>query len=353
MGRHVGSLRARIVAGAVSGRARISKDGTADSTAREGGPMAEAERFVGIDVSKARLDVAVQPERTQWAVGNDAAGIQTLGEQLQALAPALVVLEASGRWEVAVAGELAARGVAVVVVNPRQVRAFAQALGQLEKTDRLDAVVLAQFAAQIRPTPRPLADPARRELDALVVRRRQVVEMLVAETNRLALSTPAIRRSLTRHIAWLEKQLAEVDRDLGQSIRQSPIWRAQEDLLRSVPGVGRVCATTLIAELPELGRLNRKQIAKLVGVAPLARESGSWRGRRVVWGGRAPVRAVLYMAALTAQRVNPVIRALYQRLRAAGKPPKVALVACMRKLLTILNVMAKRQEPWRLAAPVA
>lgn len=315
--------------------------------------MAEAQRYVGIDVSKARLDVAVQPEGTQWTVGNDAAGIQTLGEQVQALAPALVVLEATGRWEAAAVGELAARGVAVVVVNPRQVRAFAQALGRVEKTDRLDAAVLAQFAAQVRPTPRPLADAAQRDLEALVVRRRQVVEMLVAEKNRLPLSPPAIRRSLTRHIVWLQKQLAEVDRDLGQSIRQSPLWRAQEDLLRSVPGVGPVCAATLLAELPELGRLNRTQIAKLVGVAPLARESGTWRGRRAVWGGRAPVRAVLYMAALTAQRVNPVIRALYQRLRAAGKPPKVVLVACMRKLLTILNAMLNRQERWRLAAPPA
>lgn len=314
--------------------------------------MVEPERFVGIDVSKAQLDVAVQPDGSQWTVANDAAGIQTLGEQLQAVAPALVVLEASGGWEVAAAGELAARGVAVVVINPRQGRAFAQALGRVEKTDRLDAVVLAQFAAQVRPTPRPLADAAQRALDALVVRRRQVVEMLVAEKNRLPLSPPAIRRSLTRHIAWLEKQLAEVDRDLGQSIRQSPIWRAHEELLRSVPGVGRVCAATVLAELPELGRLNRKQIAKLVGVAPLARESGTWRGRRVVWGGRAAVRAVLYMAALTAQRVNPVIRAFYQRLRAAGKPPKVALVACMRKLLTILNAMLHRQERWRLTAPL-
>jgi transposase len=315
--------------------------------------MAEPECFVGIDVSKAHLDVAVQPAGEQWTVANDGAGIAALGERLQALAPTMVVLEATGRWEVALVGECVARGVAVVVVNPRHVRAFAQAVGQLEKTDRLDAAILARFAATVRPTPRPLADAAQRELQALVVRRRQLVEMLVAEKNRVPLSPPAIRRSLGQHIAWLEKQLAGVDRDLGRQIRQSPVWRAQEELLRSVPGVGPVCAATLLAELPELGQLNRKQIAKLVGVAPLARESGTLRGRRAVWGGRAPLRATLYMAAVAALRVNPVIGALYRRLIGAGKPPKVALVACMRKLLIILNVMTQRQEHWRLPAPQA
>lgn len=352
MDRHVESGQARIVAGAVERRARIGKAGTPDRDRRTGAVMSE-EVFVGIDVSKAQLDVALHPGGEQWTVMNDAAGLATLGERLQALAPTIVVLEATGGWEVAAVGELATRGVAVAVVNPRQIRAFAQAVGQLEKTDRLDAVAIAHFAAAVRPTPRPLADALQQELQALVVRRRQVVEMLVAERNRVPLSPPAVRRSLQQHIAWLEKQLAEVDRDLGRRLRQSPVWRAKEELLRSVPGVGPVCAATLVAELPELGQLNRKQIAKLVGVAPLARESGTWRGRRVIWGGRAPVRAVLYMAALTAQRVNPVIRALYRRLIAAGKPPKVALVACMRKLLIILNVLAKRQEHWRLPPPLA
>jgi transposase len=315
--------------------------------------MSTAGRCVGIDVAKARLDIAVHPDGEQWSVGTEAAELEALGERLQELRPEVVVVEASGGWEVAVVGELATRGVAVVVVNPRQVRAFARAVGQLEKSDRLDAGVLARFAATVRPTPRPLPDAAQRELEALVVRRRQLVEMLVAEKNRLLLSLPAVQRSLRRHIDWLEKQLAEGDRHLGQSIRQSPVWRAQEELLRSVPGVGPVCSATLLAELPELGRLNRKQIAKLVGVAPLVRESGQWRGRRAVWGGRAAVRTVLYMAALSAQRVNPVIRIVAQRLRAAGKPPKVVLVACMRKLLVILNVMIKRQERWRAPAPIA
>jgi transposase len=308
-------------------------------------------RFVGIDVAKAELVVAERPGGARWAEPNDEHGIRALVGRLREAAPALVVLEATGGYELAAVGALAAAGLSVVVVNPRQVRDFARATGQLAKTDALDAGVLALFAERVRPEPRPLATEAQEGLEALLTRRRQLLEMLAAERNRLGQvfgrETKLVKKSLKAHIAYLERELRVTDTELGDRIRESPAWRDQEDLLRSVPGVGRVMAVTLLAELPELGRLTRKEIAKLVGVAPLNRDSGTLRGRRLIMGGRASVRAVLYMAALVATRRNAVIRAFYQRLLAAGKPKKLALTACMRKLLTILNAMAKTKTRWR------
>jgi len=303
--------------------------------------------FVGIDVAKATLDVAARPSGEHWSAPNDEAGIRALVARLQPLAPALIVLEATGGFETATVAAVAAAGLAVVVANPRQVRDFARATGQLAKTDALDAQVLALFAERVRPEPRPLPDAAVQALDAFLTRRRQLLEMLTAEKNRLGFAAAPVRRDITQHIRWLERRLRDVDGDLEQAIHASPVWRAKEDLLRSVPGVGPVVSRTLLGELPELGTLTHKQIAALVGVAPRACDSGTLRGKRMVWGGRAPVRAVLYMGALVATRHNPAIRAFYARLRAAGKPAKVALVACMRKLLTILNAILRTGTPWR------
>lgn len=315
--------------------------------------MAEsaAAPFVGIDVSRDRLDVASRPSGEAWAVANDEAGIVGLVAHLRALAPAGVVLEATGGLEAPVAAALAAAGLPVAVVNPRHAREFAKATGQLAKTDVLDARMLAHFADAIRPALRPLPDAEQQRLAALLARRRQVVEMLVAERQRLRQARPAVRDRVAAHIAWLEAELADLDGDLDAAIQASPVWRERDDLLRSVPGVGPVLSRTLLAELPELGQLNRKQIATLVGVAPLARDSGRLRGRRGIWGGRAEVRRVLYMATVVAVQHNPTIHAFYDRLRAAGKPPKVALVACMHKLLLILDAMVRSGESWRLPAP--
>ena len=302
--------------------------------------------FVGIDVAKAALDVAVSPTAERWTLAYTEREVAGLVPRLTALDPALVVLEATGGLEGPLAGALAAAGLPVVVVNPRQVRDFAKATGRLAKTDALDAAVLAHFAAVVRPTPRPLPDAATQSLAALVTRRRQLVEMLTAERNRLGSAPRVLRAEIQAHITWLKRRLGRLDADLHQAIRTSPAWRVQDDLLQSVPGVGPVLAVTLLASLPELGTLNRKAIAALVGVAPLNRDSGTRQGRRMVWGGRAAVRAVLYMGTLVAVRHNPVLRAFYQRLRAVGKLPKVALTACMRKLLTILNAMLKQQTRW-------
>jgi transposase len=309
--------------------------------------VAETDVFVGIDVSKEALDVAVRPGGEGWRVGTDEAGLAELAGRLAALGPALVILEATGGYERAPAAELAAAGLPVQVVNPRQVLAFARALGHLAKTDRLDAAVLAHFAEAVRPAPRPLPDAQAGELKALVARRRQLRGMLAAEQARLGPAPRRVRPQLEAHVAWLRKALRELDDELGRALRSSPLWRERDDLLRGVPGVGPVLSATLIAELPELGRLGRAQIAALVGVAPLNRDSGARRGARSCWGGRAPVRAALYMATLVAARHNPAIRAFYARLTAAGKPKKVALVACMRKLLTILNALLAHQTPWR------
>ena len=302
--------------------------------------------FIGIDVSKAQLDIAVRSSGERESVSNDEAGIRTLVERWRERRPVLIVLEATGGFERNVTRALASAELPVVVVNPRQVRDFAKATGRLAKTDRLDADVLAHFGETVRPALRPLPDEVLLELRALIARRRQITEMIVAERNRLPRASKAVRKRIDAHIRWLEDELDRADKDLDQSIRQSPIWQENEDLLKSVPGVGPVISRTLLAELPELGRLNRKQIAALVGVAPLNRDSGTLKGRRTVWGGRATVRAALYMAALVASRRNSVIRAFYKRLRNAGKAPKAALVACMRKLLTILNAMIKHRTRW-------
>jgi transposase len=268
---------------------------------------------------------------------------------VQTLAPTLVVLEATGGYETDVVAALALAGLPVAVVNPRQVRDFAKALGRLAKTDAIDATVLAQFGARVQPEPRPLPDAAHQALAALVTRRRQLVEMLTAERHRLPLAHGRIKQNLQAHIHWLEQQIHASNEDLRTCIRDSALWRATEQLLRSVPGIGPTTAACLLADLPELGRLTRRQVAALAGVAPLNRDSGTRRGLRTIWGGRAAVRGALYMATLVATRHNPVIRAFYQRLCAAGKPRKVAIIAAMRKLLTILNAMLKAQRPWQPA----
>ena len=311
----------------------------------------ERPRFVGIDVAKGELVVATLPGEERWTVENDEKGIRTLVERLKRATPSLIVLEATGGYELAVVSALANVALPVVVVNPRQVRDFARGTGELAKTDRIDAGILALFAERVRPEVRTLPDDDQQALDALLTRRRQLLEMLSAERNRLGQTlgrgTKLVKKSLKSHITYLERELRVSDTELAEMIRSSGLWRERDNLLQSVPGVGRVVSLTLLAELPELGRLNRKEIAKLVGLAPLARDSGTMRGKRMVYGGRASVRAALYMGALVATKYNPVIRALYQRLLAAGKAKKVALVACMRKLLTILNAMAKNNERWR------
>lgn len=309
--------------------------------------------FVGIDVSKDRLDVAARPTGEVWQVSHDARGISRLVERLGEMAPHLVVLEATGGLELALAGELASSHLTVAVVNPRQVRDFARAAGKLAKTDALDAHALAHFAQAMQPSPRPLPTSDAQELRSLVARRRQLVEMITAEKNRLKTATRRLRPQLQAHIRWLEETLEGLDRDLGDFIRSSPLWKDKDQVLRSAPGVGPVLSMTLLADLPELGALNRGEIAALVGVAPFNRDSGALRGKRTVWGGRSQVRAALYMATLVATRFNPVLRAFYQRLCEAGKPKKVALTACMRKLLTILNVMVKHHRHWNPGAHYA
>jgi len=305
--------------------------------------------YVGIDVAKAWLDVGVRPSGAQWRAANAEAELPTLVEHLGRLAPQVIVLEATGGYERAIVAALAAAGLPVAVVNPRQVRHFAQATGKLAKTDVLDAHVLAHFAEAVHPQPRPLTDEATQRLAALLERRSQLVAMLTAEKNRHQQSLASVRPLIEAHIAWLEQALDQLTQDLDHTLHASPLWREREDLLRSVPGVGPILALTLLAELPELGMLAHKQLAALVGVAPLNRDSGSSRGTRVIWGGRARVRAALYMSTLSAVRYNPVLRAFWTQLREQGKPPKVALVACMHKLLTILNAMLKRQAPWQPA----
>ena len=304
--------------------------------------------FVGIDVAKDRLDVHVLPTGEAFAVPRDGEGLDELVERLGRLAPTLIVLEATGGFEATVAAALAAARLPLAVVNPRQIRDFARAVGRLAKTDALDAEIIALFAERIRPQARPLPDDASRALAELLARRRQLLDMLTAEGNRQRQARdPRLRRRIDEHCAWLRKELAALDGDTDQAVRNSPVWRENENLLRSVPGIGPITARTLLAGLPELGRLGRREIAALVGVAPLNRDSGTLRGRRTIWGGRPTVRCALYMATLSATRFNPVVRVCWRRLRDAGKPAKVALVACMRKLLTILNAMLRDQTPWQ------
>lgn len=305
--------------------------------------------FVGIDVSKAQLDVALLPSDERWSQPNTPDGMTQLAQRLACLRPARIVLEATGGLEQPLAAQLAAQGLPVVVVNPRQVRDFARSTGRLAKTDRLDAQAIARFAQAIRPDLRPLPDEQTRELEALVTRRRQVVEMLAAEENRRASASEGVRPRIEAHLGWLREELKQIDDQLDQTLRQSPLWRAKENLLRSVPGVGRVVSMTLLAQLPELGRLSGKQIAALVGVAPFNADSGTRRGRRMIWGGRKALRSALYMAALVATRHNGVIRDFYERLLARGKAKKAALTACMRKLLVTLNAMVKHGTHWNPA----
>ena len=307
--------------------------------------------FAGIDVSKTALDVALRPEGSSWRCANDEAGIADLVGRLQPLGPQLIVLEATGGLERLVVAALALAGLPVAVVNPRHVRDFAKVSGRLAKTDALDAAALAHFAAALQPEPRPLPDAQEQALAALVERRRQVVGMLTAEKNRFQQALPAVRAKVAAHIAWLEQALAELDAELDQLLRASPLWRERDQLLRSVPGVGPTVALTLLAHLPELGHGSVKHVATLVGLAPLNRDSGAWRGSRAIWGGRRHVRAALYMAALVGVRHNPVLRAFYQQLLARGKPKKVALIACMHKLLTILHAVLRHHTPWRPVAP--
>ena len=308
--------------------------------------MTQESVYAGIDVAKDRLDLAVRPSGAIRTVAYDADGIRSLVSELQSLGPSAVVLESTGGLELPLAGALAAASLPVVVVNPRQVRDFARATGRLAKTDVLDAQVLAHFAEAVRPAVRPLPDSDTQELHSLTARRTQVVEMLVAEKNRLGRASKAVAPRIRAHIQWLEQELEDLDQGLRQTLHRSPVWREQDDLLRSVPGVGPQLSVALLADLPELGTLGRRQIAALAGVAPMNRDSGNMRGRRSVSGGRARVRAVLYMGALVATRHNPVIRSFYQRLLATGKPKKLALTACMRKLLTILNSMVKTGQHW-------
>jgi transposase len=309
--------------------------------------------FVGIDVSKGHLDVAVGDSGPQLRVEYDEAGLEQLVQRLGEIQPALVVMEASGGYEGLVAAQLWHAGFAVAVVNPRQVRDFARGMGILAKTDRIDARVLALFAEKVRPAEQAPLDEQGRELQAMVMRRRQLVEMLTMEKNRRGLIRRGrARKSLDKHIAWLEGELRGADKDLDQAVKRSPLWREQEDLLRSMPGIGPTTARMLLAQLPELGRLNRKEIAALVGVAPFARDSGKLKGRRMICGGRGNVRTVLYMATLAAIRFNPPIRVMYARLVGRGKHKKLALVACMRKVLTILSAMVRDRLRFD-AAPAA
>jgi len=309
--------------------------------------MRDVPCFIGIDVAKAQLDIALRPSGERWAVPNETSGGTTLVDQLQARHPTLIVLEATGALERLVASALATAGLPVVVVHPRQVRDFARATGQLAKTDALDARALAHFADVIRPTPRPLPDAQTQELRALLGRRQQLMGIRTAEQHRLAGTSTRLAKDMTEPITWLNARLATLDNDLETVLRASPLWRDNDDLLQSAPGIGPVCSRTLLLELPALGTLTRQQIAALGGVAPLHCDSGTLRGRRTIWGGRAHVRTVLYMGPLVATRFNPQIKTFYERRLAAGKVKKVALTACMHKFLTILNALLKHRTPWQ------
>lgn len=306
--------------------------------------------FVGIDVSKDRLDVHVRPSGEAFNVTRDGKGLEDLTGRLAGRPLALVAVEATGGFEVVVAAAVAGAGLPLAVVNPAQIRHFAQAVGKRAKTDPLDAEMIARFAEAVRPEPRPVADEAMRLLGELVARRRQIIEMIVAERHReRRAGSKVVRKSLVRHIAVLEKELAEIDDDIGTMVRGSPVWRESEDLLVTVPGVSNGTARSLIAELPELGRLDRREIASLAGLAPFTRQSGHWNGKAAIGGGRAAVRSAVFMAALSASRYNPALKVFYQRLLNAGKPKMVALVAVARKLLTILNAMLRDRKPWQPA----
>ena len=304
---------------------------------------------VGIDVSKDRLDVAVRPSGEAFVVDRNAAGLETLVARLAALGPLIVGLEATGGFETVVTATLAAAGLPVAVVNPAQVRSFAKALGERAKTDPIDARVIARFVETVKPEPRPLPDEATQLLADLVQRRRQIIAMIGAESQRAKRAPARLKKSIARLLRALEKELGSVDSDINDSVRGSPVWREKEDLLQSVPGIGRAISRTLIAEMPELGRLDRKQIAALAGLAPFTRQSGQWRGRSFIGGGRVAVRCALFMGAMVAKQHNPILKAFFDRLVAAGKPKMVAIIAVARKLLTILNAILRDQKPWQTA----
>lgn len=312
--------------------------------------MADALTYVGIDVAKDHLDVVFRPGGEYLKTTNDERGIASVVDRLQDEKVELVVLEATGGLEQPAAAAIAVSGSPVSIVNPRQVRDFAKAIGRLAKTDRIDAAVLAHFAEAVRPEPRPLADEEARELSAVLLRRRQILAMITAEGNRARTAPKAMKRRIEAHLRWLRKELKRVNTELEQTVKENLVWKERAELLMSVPGVGPTLSATLLAELPELEYLNRRRLAALVGVAPLNRDSGTLRGIRTVWGGRSGVRTTLYMATLCATRYNPTIRKFYARLVAAGKPKKVALTACMRKLLTILAAVLRKREPWRVAS---
>lgn len=304
------------------------------------------ETFIGIDVSKAHLDVHSLPSSEAWQADNTPAGIMALVDKLLLCKPMLVVMEATGGLEIPLACALMEAGLPVAVVNPRQARDFAKAMGQLAKTDKVDARILALFGERIRPEVRPLKDAEQQLFSQLLARRRQLVDMRVAEQNRWFMAQGNVRGNIEQHLEWLKQHIEDVDKDLGQFVQASPTWKAKEDLLKSFKGVGRIASFTLLAALPELGMLDRKEIAALAGLAPFNRDSGTMRGKRAIWGGRAEVRNLLYMVALVASRSNETIKKFYEKLIQAGKPKKVALTACMRKILTILNAMVRDNQPW-------
>jgi len=305
--------------------------------------------FIGVDVSKDTLDVAVRPTGEEMSFANTEDGASAMRDFIQSFSPRLIVLEATGGWEAVGVSVLAAKGLPVVVVNPRPVRNFAKAMGLLAKTDKIDARTLARFAEAVKPEVRPLKGEEAQRLEAFLARRRQLLQMSTAEKNRLVLASRWTKKDIQAHIGWWDKELDKVNRELQKLIRKSPLWRERDEILQSVKGVGPTLSVTLLSDLPELGTLNRKKIAALVGIAPLNRDSGKYRGRRAIWGGRSQVRIVLYMAARAAIRFNPVIRAFAERLKKAGKPYKVVVTACMRKLLTILNAMVKNGTRWQAA----
>ncbi len=305
-----------------------------------------SEQFIGIDVSKSHLDVAVYPSGEQHRWDNDDSGIEKLIKFVKSLPVALIVLESTGGYESLAASILSANALPVVVVNPRQVRSFAKATGKLAKTDQIDAHSIAHFASAVRPEQRQLKDEHMQLLTALNTRRRQIVSMLVAEKNRLYTAPKANQKNISQHIKWLEKNLDQIDKDIQKQIRNSPIWRENDDILRSYKGIGSVSSTTLLSDLPELGKLGSKKIAALAGLAPFNCDSGQYRGRRRIWGGRSHVRKTLYMATISAKRFNPQIKAFYDRLTDSGKPHKVAMTACMRKMLITLNAMLKNKTYW-------
>lgn len=309
--------------------------------------MNEKELFVGIDVSKRTLDIMILPSAQTWSVANNDAGIESLVERIAKLSPTMIVLEATGGLETLIATALSVARLPLAIVNPRQARNFSKAIGRLAKTDAISAEVLALFGQSLRPEPRTLKDEQLQELSAVLTRRSQLVVILTAEKNRLGSSPQAVRQDIEEHIVWLEKRIKDINETLAQHIRNSPLWREKDQLLRSVPGVGPVLSVSLIAGLPELGSLDSKKVSALAGVAPLNCDSGKYRGRRIIWGGRAHVRSALYMGTLAAIRYNPVIKNFHQRLIAAGKAKKVAITACMRKLLTILNAMVKNSTWWK------